>query len=567
MKNMKKLVSLLLALVMTFAMTMTAFAEESAPSITIVGTEAVPVKGKTFTAYKILDLVADGSNFAYSVPSELRGFYLEELGLDDDYEGNIDYQVYQLISGFKQQETYPNNLFDFATRALTAAKSAHVAGKSETGTEELNKVVISGLEHGYYVIEDTAATTPVSALMLDTTNPTAEIFIKADKPTIEKKIDLQPDVKVEGNTDLVDYNNAAIGDSVSYVLSSKVPDMTGYKKYFYIVTDTFSEGLTYNPISLVIKVGNTTLTADDDYVATTSTVNNETVLKIVFDDFIQYKENKGEDIVITYNATVNEKAVIGISGNPNKVKLEYSNNPNVNYNGENEPGQGEPPVGVTPEDITYTYVTELIIDKENSDKQKLAGAEFTLTGTSLKKVLVKTQQYVKAQENETGKYYWALKDGTYTETDPSTEGINTNDYVEGFEPYLLKDVVYEDTVVEDVTQAAVTGPDGKITFTGLSEGTYTITEIKAPTGYNLLPNPITVVIDWTAPTQVGVTAPCTWTYSKDGATSGNTITVLNQTGAELPSTGGIGTTLFYVAGTIMMFGAAVMMVSRKRQEI
>lgn len=551
MKKMKKLASLLLAMVMVLAMALPVSAADATGSITINSADKVSVAGKTFNAYKILDLELVGTDgYVYTVPEELKDFYAEEFDLDKTL-GDFDYEVTQKIAAMTDNS---DELFAFAAKALAAAKKAGITPATVSGAENATSVVFSKLPLGYYVIEDTGAATPISALMLDSTNPEVEITLKADKPSLDKNIDGDKDTD-DSTSGLVDYNNAAIGDNVPYVLTSKVPDMTGYTKYFYVVTDTLSAGLTFND-DVEITVGTKTLVKDTDYTVTVT--NNEdgtTTVKIVFINFIQYKDQADAEIEITYSATVDEDAVIGVAGNPNKVHLEYSNNPNVTPGGENEPDEKDP-TGVTPDDITYTYVTDLVIEKVDPSGNRLEGAEFTLTGEKLNKVIVEKEVFT---ENENGTY-WKLTDGTFTTEDPSTEGMDQTKYESTTVKYTKETKKEVVTTSETVTATGTVGSDGILRFAGLSAGTYTITEIKAPDGYNLLDNPITITISWTAP--VSGTTDCTWTYSTPA--DGNTVTIENNAGAELPSTGGMGTTILYIIGGALVLIAAVLMITKKR---
>jgi len=548
MNKTRKLASLLLALVMVLGMVGSAMAG----SITIKKAPNVSLDGKTFNAYKILDLEMFGdAGYVYTVPAELKNFYATEFSISADV-GDFDYQVTQEIAAMQSNST---QLFAFVARALAAAKEAGITPATATGTAA-ESVKIDNLPLGYYVIEDVGAATPISALMLDSTGEQMEVTLKADKPTIEKKIDGDND-EDEGTNGLVDNNTGAIGDKVPYVLTSKVPDMTGYVKYFYVVTDTLSKGLTFND-DVVITIGDKTLVKDTDY-SLTATKNEDgtTSLEIVFKNFIQYQAQKDAAIKITYSATINEQAVIGSAGNPNKVQLEYSSNPNIEPSSGDKPGEGDP-TGKTPEDITRTFVTEVKLNKVDPAGNKLAGAEFEITGTTLNKVLVTKQAYV---EDAAGTYYM-LKNGTYTTEEPTES--NSDAYVSTETKYALKTTTEVVAVVPETVKAkATTGPDGQIVFTGLSAGTYTITELKAPEGYNLLQKPIQVVIGWKAPESD--TTDCTWSYDwTDAAGEGNTVTVVNKAGTVLPSTGGIGTTLFYIAGSILVVGALVLMITKRR---
>lgn len=551
---MKRMLAMLLAAVMLLAMGTTAFAAETATgSITISNAANVSVENKTFNAYKVLDLEyynAEKSSYVYTVPEKLKSFYQTYFDIKD--EGDFSAQVVNAIGGLKDQE-----LFDFAQAALDAAKTAGITPGTATGGKDDTCVTINNLTLGYYVVEDAGSEKPISALILETTDPDVSVHIKADKPDIDKVI-------VEGEK-TTDKNNASIGDKVSFKITSKVPDMTGYEKYYFIVTDTMSKGLSFND-DIIITVGGSKLEMDCENgykVTTTTNKKGETVIEIVFKNFIKQKPDSA--IVIEYSATVNEDAVIGTAGNPNSVNLEYSNNPNIKDNGQSadpdKPAGGDV-TGKTPDEVTYTYLTGIEITKVNKDSNRLKGAEFEITGEKINNVLVKRDVY---EESADGSYY-KLKDGTYTEINPKQE-------TEGkYESTTIRYKLTTDKEIkkstESVHASGVVGDDGVLRFDGLAAGEYIIKELKAPDGYNLLKNPITVNIVWNAP-QDGSTK-CEWVATanettnvviEDGVIK---LDIVNQAGSELPSTGGIGTTIFYAAGAVLMLFSVVLLVTKKR---
>lgn len=560
MKKMIKIASLLLALVMVLGMAVSTSAATETGSITIRNSSTVSVAGKKFNAYKILDVKSYTAGIddkegtvVYTVPTELKTFFQTRYNLTGN-EGDFDAKVTEKIP--EEPDKYA-----FATAVLNAAKEANITPRTATAGEKAASVTIDNLPLGYYVVEDTGAATPVSALILDTTNPSVDIKIKADKPGIDKNIDGTKDTD-DATTGNVKYNNAAVGDQVPYKLTSKVPDMTGYKKYYFVVNDTLSKGLTFNN-DVTITVGNVTKKKDTDYTVTkTENADETTSVEIVFKNFIQYAANPGADITITYSATVNENAVIGVEGNPNKVKLIYSNNPNTDEseNQEDKPGD-KSPTGKTPDVETRTYVTDLELIKVDQDGVRLTGAEFQITGKKLNTVLVRKDVYT---EDENGTY-WKLKDGSYTTDDPGSEGMDESKYESTTTKYSKSVETEPIEKAENVNYTATVGTDGVLRFEGLSAGTYIITEIKAPAGYNLLTDPITVTIGFTAPT--APSTDCTWTYTGTAVvneTNTNQITVVNRAGTELPSTGGIGTTIFYVIGGVLVAAAGVLLIVKKR---
>lgn len=483
---MKKLFAVLVALTLVLSMGVMAFAAEWTGDITINSAENVSVNGKTFTAYQILDAEAvDSSNLdkgvIYSIPAGMQSFYDGLCGGEDNV-ATID-EVTNYISATT------TDLQDFAKAALAAAKTATDL-KTGTATGAGEKATFTGLPFGYYVIEDNGTATPISALMLRATS--TEVTIKADKPSIDKAIDGDKDI--DGTTaGLVDYNTATVGEEVPYVLTSKVPDMTGYTAYTYTVTDTFSAGLTFN--------GDVAVTVDGaEYTDYTVTTNGQ-VVTIEFNNFIALADKAGKEIKITYSATVNENAIVGVEGNPNEVYLTYSNNPQDNTTED------------TTKDEVRTYLVDLVINKTDAEDKPLAGAEF------------------------------AVKQGA------TTIAVGTSD------------------------------ADGKVVFTwtngvGLKDGEkYTIVETKAPDGYNEAKD-IEFTVTCVDPVEGAENENCTWSSDNTSVTFTVTdtaeaedyfeTTVINRTGSLLPETGGIGTTIFYVVGGLMMVAAVVFLVSKKR---
>lgn len=492
---MKKVLSVLTALVLVLALAIPAFAG----NITIKPNDKVTsLAGRTFTAYKVLNATRTGDKIVYSVPDGAKDFMAEKFSIDKD-DIAFSYKVAQAI-----EKLTDDARMTFAADVLEAIRTSKIKNvTNKTGSlNDSGNYVISDLEAGYYIVKDSGTETPVSALMLTTTDE--EIVIKADKPSVEKKIDGDNDTD-DSTTGLVDYNTAAIGDDVPFVITSTVPSTNGYKSYKMIFTDTLSKGLTYNANSLDVtatKDGSVeTLTKDTDY----TVMQDGQVITFIFENV---KGWDGKKIDIKYTAKVNNNAVIGTSGNENKVNLEYSNNPTQESSSEK-----------TPDDKTRTFVTEFkLVKVDANDNSKLAGVEFELTGTKLNTVLV---------------------------TD--ADGNRTVQVTE-----------------ENVKITVKTDENGEIKFTGLAAGEYTLTETKPLEGYNILSEPIKITIGWTAPADDN--SACTWTYSDNVDTSGNiaTITVENQGGAELPSTGGIGTTIFYVVGGLLVVGAAVLLVTRRK---
>ncbi len=487
MKRTGKLLSIILAVVLVFSTAVMAFAaEEQTGTITINSATNVSVNGKTFNAYRILkaeavDVTDLSKGIVYTIPAELQNFYDGKFGGDDGAA-----TVAEITDGLNAIKNDADALQAFAVDALAAAKAAGIAPETATGANDA--ATLSDISFGYYVIEDAGTATPISALMLQTTS--AQVTIKADKPSIEKKIDGDNDSDSQ-TAGLVDYNTAKVGETVPYVLTSKVPEMEGYTAYEFTVTDSFSVGLTYND-DVKVTIGGAEVS---DY---TATYENQ-VLTVAFADLTGY--NAGDEIVITYSATVNENAVKGIEGNPNAVVLEYSNNP-----------QDSESTEATPEDIVYTYLIDLIVNKTDASTpaKPLAGAKFELyNGDALVATGVS-----------------------------GDDGVVVFAYEEGYSA-------------------------------GLKDGeTYTLKETEAPSGYNEAED-ITFTVNFDEPT---ASTDAVWSTNNGVVTlneEGNAfeITVINLTGGLLPSTGGIGTTIFYIVGALLIIGAAIYLISKKRMSV
>ena len=570
MKALKKSLALLLALMMVLALGTTAFAAESY-SITVKNPNtSISMAGNTYSAYKLFnvtysDVTETSGNYAYTVTDEFASFQYSYKTAEDGMEVTKTVSGEDLINYLATLSDNAEALDTFAEAALKYATDNSIAAAgSVTAGAGATEATISVPSAGYYLVAGSATApdnqTVVAACSLTTTDPTAEVTVKADVPSIEKKI-------VEADGTLVPANTASIGDTVTFQLSSKVPNMKGYEKYFFVMNDTLSEGLTYNGNdTMTVKIGDTTLTRDTDYTVETNGQN----ITIIFKNFIQYKDQVGAAVTVTYSATLNEKANLSpTEGNPNTVTLTYSNNPNETGSGTPEnpdkPGEGDA-TGTTPQSQTKTYVTGIKINKVDGadNTKKLAGAKFSISGTALKVVLTNTEMF-KASKGGT---YYMLKDGSYTEEGPTDD--NAASYDSTTQKYEKVTVVTKETVATEINTVGYTNAQGVLTFAGLNAGEYVITELVAPSGYNLLKDSITITItenadfsnaNWTVTEKVGDKDAKTLSAGADNLFS---FTVENNSGTELPSTGGMGTTLFYILGGLLVVGAGVVLVTKKR---
>lgn len=553
MKNFKRIITLVLAAILTLSLCVISASADDAYTITIDGanTEA----GHTYEAYQIFagDLNEDGttlSNITWG--SGVNGAALLAALQDETAFAACTSaaDVAEVLDG------YANDAAN--TQAFAKIVGEYLATAAGTSTEDDAPYTIGNLNAGYYLVKDQNASVASDSVytryILKVVNDVT-VDAKASKPSIDKNI-LENDVKVKANT-------AAIGDKIDYVIDSTVPDMTGYETYFFVLNDTMTKGLTFNN-DVEITIGDTTLTANDyTVIADTDDTTGETSITIAIKNFINY--TTGDAIAVTYSATLNQDADLTPTGNINEVELVYSNNPNVDSTG--KPGHPELPgdddvVGTTPSIDTKTFSTaaKLIKVDANDNTKTLTGAKFSISGTALNVVLINKEIF---EEDANGTYYM-LKDGTYT-TEAATE-LTADKYDSTTTLYSKITVVDKDTVATDFQTEGYVDENGELLIEGLNAGTYTITELVEPDGYNKLTAPITLVVT----DHLNTTAKtCAWTATVDGESAdiiGNviTFTVENSQGSVLPSTGGAGLVAIYVVGSILVLAAVVLLVSKKR---
>ncbi|MBO4877201.1 MAG: SpaH/EbpB family LPXTG-anchored major pilin [Ruminococcus sp.] len=423
--------------------------------------------------------------------------------------------------------------------------------------------VIANCDPGYYLVKDadnsldgvesSAYTRFILRVVGDAT-----ANAKAVLPTLDKKI------TSSNQNDDGTANTAAIGEKVNYELTSAVPNMEGYNKYYFVINDDLSDGLSFNNDVKVYVNGAADPIASNLYEVQQGTDADGHTFQIVFKDFYTNFNNKaGQAIRVTYSATLDEDAKITNEGNPNTANLTYSNNPNYNYTGENEPGSGEPK-GVTPEKTVKTYTTAVKVKKVDESNKALTGAEFTLTGADncVKTVIVISDEFVAGTGSDAT--YYKLADGTFTEEEPAS--ADDPNYADTTTKYKkTQTATTKDTSTDGVTVSCEVGTDGIAVFKGLGKGTYTLTESKTPTNYNTI-EPIEFTIG-TGTTQPDMTS-ANWSITSDETFSEAdnmfVVTIKNVKGSTLPETGGIGTKLFYLFGGMLAVGSGVVLVTKKR---
>lgn len=549
MTKVKRITSLFVAVVMLVAISCTSivFAASNTQHTITINYEN---SGHTYTAYQVFkgDYVEkDGKKVLSNIKwgegvnstDLLAALKADETIGSDFTDADTAEAVAKILAGYENKGSKIKAFATVAGKYVTTAAGTSTEG-SLTGGKYPYTITVTG--DGYYLVADTGEVSETgerTEYILEVVGDVA-VDAKADTITIVKKILADEDKKV-------DTTNGDIGDTVPFVLTSKVPDLSGYTTYVYNAKDTLSKGLDFNENSVTITIDSNTLDEEDYVVTSDKKDNGETKLSIKIKNLVGY--NKGDEIVIKYTATITKDAIVGTTGNPNEVYLEYSNNPyDASVNGK------------TPKDYTITYTTGLELIKVNENGKRLTGAEFTIEGTgdALNIVKIVKEEYV---EDENGTYY-KLGNGSYTTIAP-TEESNLN-YVNPEVKYKkVTKVTWNDQEGNgevEVNAVATVGQDGVVRFDGLGAGTYTITETKTPEGYNTIA-PITVKIEFVGEEEVANgEMKATWKYTVNGATDDNTIEVVNKSGATLPSTGGIGTTIFYIVGGVLVAGAAAAIV-------
>ena len=564
MKSLKKMMALALAMVMVLAMSMTVFADTPTTpeqpaaetySITVQNdNSAMSIIGKTYTAYKLFDVTYDGTNYAYSIKTD-NPFYSTAAAktvLDTyfDFTDTSDATVKTVTVKTAKQDATTKTLSADDVRKLADALQPYATGTGAGSAQATAETVTINLaEAGYYIVTGTVKPTDpansdkevVSAIILDNATPTATVKPKASVPTLDKKI-----TGVTDDGDVLDEKGKAavakVGATVSYELDSTVPDLTGYTKYTFTFGDKITNGLDYVTGSFKLKIGNSAETTVSPTIAEGGKSFTYTITYDTFKTYLATTGNKpGDKITLTYKCTVNDAALTTDYEN-NTADLTYSHSP---Y---------DDTTNKTPKKETYVIDLNLDVDKiDGSDSTKhLDGAQFKLY-----------REVAAAAAEGEGEAAAATKE--YYKWDATNKKVTW--------------------VAEADADVFETNDQGKLKqqVRGLDNGNYFLVETKAPKGYNMLKDPIAIVITATPDSAENVTkVTYSATYGGETATMTNgqvdlttqtqaagkqpvaTGTIENNSGAELPSTGGIGTTIFYVIGAILVLGAGILLVTRRR---
>lgn len=536
MKHFKRAAAMLLAVVLSLCLAVTAFADntvQSTGNLTVTGSGLYNPgdgagKGKNVTAIRMFTARVTGNATAdpaqknefdsYVLEEKWEAFFKQDevftamksagattvsTANDLDSAALSDAAVAYINTLLSETTTTQGTtLVDFAHKAQKWVRSdEHKDDFTEnvkftapatlvSGDTDKTKgtATFSNLTAGYYLVfpeggstGDNSRGTDAILVNVPKNGGVTEQTIKSTFPTVDKQVS-------NNKTDYKDNTTAQVGDTVTFKLTAKVPDMTDYTTYKFVFHDTLSNGLAYDAGTVKVTIGDTEVTKEGNYTVTEPTGESKE-LTVTFADLTKVTDaTAGKDIVVTYTAKITKDAVTTKPAT-NKAYLEYSNDPSGKGTGTSNPDESK----------VYTYDINIFkfYKGEGNAETALANATFKLTSS----------------EESTSTAIELVKE----------EGTDLVYHVKGDN---------ETGAVSDVT----TGADGKITIKGLKAGTYYLHETIAPTGYNKLKKPIKIEIIVTGE---AYTTPSYKVNDNDNAD--NTIKVENVKGVMLPETGSIGT--------------------------
>jgi len=505
MKKFTKLLGIVLIMALVMSMGITAaFAEGPDGSITVTKTH----KGQVYELYQLFDATTVEGRTATATD----GISYTLMSGKTDFKATVDGEEVDGAQWFKIENGNVVIKDDTAKAAITDDNADFAAWAKAYGTKIGNNQEASAdgaavkwetLEEGYYFI----TTTTGSLVTVDSIKPNATVEDKNPGTSIEKTITDANSIDDAGKAAL-----AQVGTDVSY--ESRIPISRG--AYNYKFTDVMTDGLTLQADSVKVYVVTTGADVAEGAVAVNSDCGTVTAanatgdaadITITFDDE-WLKTNWGKDIVIQYTATVNANAIIAVASNPNTAKIEYGN-------------KDKP---LTDTSDAEVYSAQVTVKKVDGNKNALEGAGFKLKNAD-----------GKWYKNTAGIVSWVEAEADGTEILP----------VKGT---TIPNPDYDPDDAD--SPKTITSTDAIASFTGLANGKYTLVETTVPTGYNKA-----------ADTELEIKPAQTNNLTTELTVES---TVTNQSGAELPSTGGIGTTIFYVLGGLLVAFAVVLLITKTR---
>ena len=500
-KAIKKLLAALLAVAMLCAMAVPAFAASSSNDGKITINNAV--SGQTYTIYRILELEYDQTNNAYRYTAVAAWNAFINTRSSDLKVDNATGTVTWVNSDKNNNSSAIQNFADAAGKWASDNTIANDGSQKASGST----VTFTDLPLGWYLVVSSLSNGAICSI--GTTDKEVTINEKNGAPTVDKEV-LEDSTNTYGKG-----NDADVGDTVTFRATIKVTD--GDPKN-YVLHDKMSDGLTFKGITSVTRTNAGTSTSDTLNENTHYTLKQGAGVTVdpncTFE--LAFKENvlKPNDVVVVeYTAVINEKAVIGSTGNPNEATLEYKDGTR----------------GTSSSTKTYTWKIDIYKYFQDSAGTKKP-----------------------------------LKDATFVLYRQNSS--NTPEYAK-----ISADKIEWGTEKEQATPLT-SDKEGKIAISRLDADTYYLEETKAPTGYNPLTSPIEIKIEHSTMNETSASATITYKQqgTEDSATNitstENRVEVENKTGTTLPSTGGMGTTLFYVIGGGLMVAAIVLLVTKKRME-
>ena len=513
MKMIKRLTTILFTIMMVLMTTNMVFADEPANpyegvSPTDKGTITITnaIKDQEYKVYKIFDLESySGTNYSYKVVDKWANFFARD-GRGNPYV-TLDDDGY--IKSFRLSEA---NAPGFAKSALAYAQDVSNGVSAITSTPTITDnadgtqtITYSDVDMGYYLVDSS-----VGALCsLNTTNLTATIEEKNSVPTVEKK------VRRQGESS---YNNN-INANMGQVLEFQTIITVGDGPQNYVLHDVMGEGLTYDSTSLKISYQTVLDGAFIDLPAanySTPTVTDGHTFDVVFNQTFLNSMKKDYKILVKYKATLNEKAVTQYD-NVNETWLDYGDGRTSNH-------------GKTTIKTFRIPVFKYYKPNATAAETPLAGAKFKLSTKSNADL-----------NNDTDflKFVYDSADTTY-----------------GSGAY--RKALNSDTTT---TIEVVSDDQGYATFKGLQAGEYYLYETEAPKGFNKLTKPIRIIIQDTGILYFGKLGD-TPQYVRPTLP----VKIENKTGTVLPSTGGMGTTMMYIVGVVLLIGSGVLLITKKNMK-
>lgn len=582
---MKRFLSVIISIVMILALSVNAMAVDTA--ITITGDTTT----RDYKAFMLLEASVSGTNFAYKVNEKYMDILVDELGLDAATATSE--KIVDAISRLTAADDMRHFADDVYRQIIEKGIADDASWTGESAT----------LPQGYWLIADVTDLSTQnksnSLVMVDTLGDTSvSINAKPDEITTDKKVDDENDSLVnpadknleatphsEDETQLQDTADYDIGDLVPYRITIDMPNnAAAYKYYSFIISDNVEEGLTYDPSTFKISMPNTGIepvlaeknspeaaTADFIYEIETDTdaEGNQTAQRLYVYPAKGYTTNEGKyndpsktvggdylsifadgtlhnvinqsTVVFDYKCLLNENAVIGVEGNPNDYQLKYSNNPFGDT------------FGQTPEDTVIVFTYKVTFNKVDSNKNPLEGADFTL--------------------------YKFVASYVVDEVTPEKEAELT---AQGYEKNATAGAwgKYIPVAIKKTNADTTSGNPTTFSFEGLDDGYYKLEETVTPVGYNSIEPVVfkvtanhvkmidgsTMLSGLEAKSTVGGAISFASTDTNGAVTGELTSDVENRSGSELPSTGGIGRTIFYVTGSVVFIGAVIFLITKKRMK-